>query len=171
MALQLTDLLIVERGGVQYQTTVSGIRSLLGTNYVVANITARDALSSSDGLSEGDRAYVVDASSDSTVSSGGAEYIYDGTAWIKVTEVESLDLTGSTPTNLSWNSSTNTIINDNGNNVTIPEVNSSNDGLATPSMFNNSHQPASRAGAASTNPITVNGSQAIGFSIANLDNA
>lgn len=46
---------------------------------VVADITARDALTSEEGLI----AYVVDATGDSTVKSGGASYIYDGSNWIK----------------------------------------------------------------------------------------
>ena len=172
MALQSTDLLVVERGGVQYQLTVNALRQFIGTNYVVSDITARDALGSSDGLSEGDRAFVVDASSDSTVNSGSAEYVYDGTSWIKVTEVESLDLTGATPTNLSQNSSTDTVVNDNGTNASIPTVTSSNNGLATPSMLNNSHSPASSGGTSSTNPVVVNGgTQTITFSIANLASA
>lgn len=56
---------------------------------VVADITARDALASP--LS-GDLAYVVSAVGDATVASGGATYIYSGSAWVKVSEFESLDL-------------------------------------------------------------------------------
>jgi hypothetical protein len=172
MALQSTDLLVVERGGVQYQLTVNALRQFIGTNYVVADIAARDALSASDGLSEGDRAFVVNASADATVNSGSAEYIYDGTSWIKVTEVESLDLTGATPTNLSYNSSTDTIVNDNGTNVTLPTVTGTNNGLATPAILNNSHSAASSGGSSSTNPVVVNGgTQVITFSIANLASA
>ena len=36
-------------------------------------------------------ALVVDATADSTVETGGAEYIYDGTKWIKVSELNDLD--------------------------------------------------------------------------------
>ena len=54
---------------------------------VVADITARDALTSEEGLI----AYVVDATGDSTVTSGGASYIYDGSNWIKISEFESMD--------------------------------------------------------------------------------
>ncbi len=54
---------------------------------VVADITARDALTPEEGLI----AYVVDATGDSTVTSGGASYIYDGSNWIKISEFESMD--------------------------------------------------------------------------------
>ncbi len=55
---------------------------------VVADITARDALTTAEGLI----AYVVDATGDSTVKSGGASYIYDGSNWIKISEFESMDM-------------------------------------------------------------------------------
>jgi len=54
---------------------------------VVNNIAARDALDAFTGL----HALVIDASSDSTVETGGAEYVYNGTAWIKVSELNDLD--------------------------------------------------------------------------------
>lgn len=60
---------------------------------IVANIAARNALT---GLFAGLNVYVTDASGDSTVNSGGAYYLYDGTNWIKTGESESLDLV------LSW---------------------------------------------------------------------
>lgn len=57
--------------------------------YVVANIDARNAL-----LNKfiGMRAYVIDATADSTVDLGAAEYIWNGSAWYKVFEEESMDL-------------------------------------------------------------------------------
>ena len=54
---------------------------------VVADITARDALTPEEGLI----AYVVDATGDSTVTAGGASYIYDGSNWVKISEFESMD--------------------------------------------------------------------------------
>ena len=54
---------------------------------VVNNIAARDALDAFTGL----HALVIDASADSTVETGGAEYVYNGTAWIKVSELNDLD--------------------------------------------------------------------------------
>jgi len=55
----------------------------------VADIAARDALTEKDGL-----IYVLDASSDSTVASGAAQYVWDEStsAWKKIGESESLDL-------------------------------------------------------------------------------
>lgn len=55
---------------------------------VVDNITARDALDAFQGL----HAFVVDASADPTVGAGGgAEYVYNGTKWIKISEFNNLD--------------------------------------------------------------------------------
>lgn len=54
---------------------------------IVSNITARDALSAFSGL----HALVLDATGDNTVETGGAEYIYDGTKWVKVSELNDLD--------------------------------------------------------------------------------
>lgn len=48
--------------------------------YVVADITARDALT----VQEGDVAKVTDASADPAVTSGSASYIYDGSAWVRL---------------------------------------------------------------------------------------
>jgi len=55
---------------------------------VVENITERDALSAFSGL----HALVIDASADETVGSGGgAEYVYNDTKWIKISEFNNLD--------------------------------------------------------------------------------
>lgn len=55
---------------------------------VVADITARDSLSAFSGM----HALVLDATADATVEAGGAEYVYDGTAWQKISELNDLDL-------------------------------------------------------------------------------
>jgi len=55
---------------------------------VVVDIAARNALSAFSGL----HALVLDATADATVDSGGAEYVYDGTAWQKISEFNDLDL-------------------------------------------------------------------------------
>jgi hypothetical protein len=55
---------------------------------VVVDIPARDALSAFTGM----HALVLDASADSTVETGGAEYVYDGTAWQKISELNDLDM-------------------------------------------------------------------------------
>lgn len=74
----------------------SGGSGLSGTT-VVANIAARDALVATSG----EFAYVIDASADATVGTGGATYVYDGATWIKVAEAESLDLSAYTQTFLT----------------------------------------------------------------------
>ena len=62
-----------------------------GGMQIVADITARDALTPTNGL----YVLVLDASADSTVTSGAASYVYRTatTTWIKLTEYESLDVT------------------------------------------------------------------------------
>lgn len=55
---------------------------------VVENITARDELNAFEGL----HALVIEASADSTVGAGGgAEYVYNGTKWVKISEFNNLD--------------------------------------------------------------------------------
>lgn len=65
--------------------TASQVPALAITEtFVVADIAARNALviGSGDGqVQEGDVAVVIDASADPAVDSGGASYIYDGSAW------------------------------------------------------------------------------------------
>ena len=65
--------------------TVSGASVV----YVKDDIAGRDALTD---LTVGSICYVTDASADSTVDSGAASYIWDGTTWKKLTEFESLDV-------------------------------------------------------------------------------
>ena len=60
---------------------------LSGAVKYVADITARDALTEKGGL-----VIVVDASADTTVASGTAGYSWDGSAWTKVFESESMDV-------------------------------------------------------------------------------
>ena len=55
---------------------------------VVNDIAARDELSPFQGM----HALVIDASGDETVESGGgAEYVYNGSKWIKISEFNELD--------------------------------------------------------------------------------
>lgn len=61
--------------------------SSVGTLVVVDDIAARNAISSPSG-----EVFVKDATADSTVASGGARYLYDGGAWVKIAETESMDL-------------------------------------------------------------------------------
>ncbi len=55
---------------------------------VVVDIAARDALNAFTGM----HALVLDATSDATVEAGGAEYVYDGTGWQKISELNDLDM-------------------------------------------------------------------------------
>lgn len=55
---------------------------------VVADITARDALAPTVTT----LALVLDATDDTTVASGAATYVFDGTVWTKISEHESLDV-------------------------------------------------------------------------------
>lgn len=73
---------------------------------VVADIAARNTITGDD-LYDGLRVRVLDATGDSTVKSGWAEYTYDeaNTTWIKLSEKESMDIV------LDW-----------GNLQSIPEV-------------------------------------------------
>lgn len=57
--------------------------------FIKANIGERDAI---DSKKAGDRCYVTDATGDPTVTKGAAEYIWDGSKWVKTYEAESLDL-------------------------------------------------------------------------------
>lgn len=70
----------------------------LGSGVIVADIAARNALSPSGVVI----AYVLNATGDATVSSGGATYIYNpsGSSWTKIAEFESMD------TSMSWASLT-----------------------------------------------------------------
>lgn len=66
----------------------------IGSVEVVANIAARDALA----LTSNAQVFVIDATGDPTVSSGGATYIYrvSNDTFTKISEAESLDVA------LSW---------------------------------------------------------------------
>lgn len=71
----------------EIDNNISNKLSQLNGITVVDNIADRDAISNPVG-----EVYVIDASSDSTVASGGARYLYNSGAWIKTTESESMDL-------------------------------------------------------------------------------
>ncbi|HSA05698.1 MAG TPA: hypothetical protein P5556_00805 [Candidatus Gastranaerophilales bacterium] len=55
---------------------------------VVVDIAARNALSAFSGM----HALVLNAEADPSVEAGGAEYVYDGTAWQKISELNDLDM-------------------------------------------------------------------------------
>ena len=78
--------------GSNVETELGALKSLIAGKKpadVVADISARDAIESPQ---KGDLVWVEDASADDTVESGAALYLYNGTAWRKVAEVESMDV-------------------------------------------------------------------------------
>lgn len=174
MALQSTDLFIVERAGVQYQMTADQIADFVGAvrDFTAADITARDALT---GLNVGDRVFVTDATADAEVDSGWAVYRVQSTGpnvFEKIQEQESMDLvvTGGT-TNLGYTASaaSGTITNDNGDNAVIPLADGTNAGLMSPAAFNAVHPAASAGLTAQSNPVVVNGgNQQVTFNITQL---
>ena len=102
-ASQITDFSTAADARITLQKGVSnGIATLdvngkipttqIPTNYkeaaVVDNITARDALTPFAGL----HALVINATADTTVETGGgAEYVYSGNKWVKISEFNNLD--------------------------------------------------------------------------------
>lgn len=72
------------------QTLINNAVAAISEITIVADITARDALSPTYSM----YVYVEDATDDATVASGGATYIYNTTtpAWVKVSEAESMDI-------------------------------------------------------------------------------
>lgn len=173
MALQTTDLFIVERAGVQYKMTATQIADFVGAirDYTVADITARNALT---GLKVGDRVFVTSAVGDATVASGWAIYrvsSIDPNVFAKVQEQESMDVSITAATNLSATVSAASIIiaSDTGTDATIPLATGTLAGLASPSMFTNEHVKALAGLTAASNPINVNSAtQAITFGITQL---
>lgn len=73
----------------EIDTHITNKLSATGALTIVADIAERDALTDKNG-----EVFVRDASADTTVASGGAKYLWDATntAWIKVSETESMDV-------------------------------------------------------------------------------
>lgn len=180
MALQSTDLFIVERSGVQYKMTanqiadfVGAVRDLTATTY--SNMIA-GTFTGGETAKQGDRVFIADASGDSSVDSGYAGYRIDSIGPITVTkmyEQESMDIvvTGGT-TNLDYTPSaaSGTITNDNGDNAVIPLADGTNAGLMSPAAFQNVHPPASAGLTSAANPVVINGgNQQVTFNITQLD--
>lgn len=192
MAVQGSDLFIISRAGTHYKTLASDVLAYVQANvgtseYEVATIAARNALT---GLSVGDRVFVTDATTDATVGSGWAIYVYRGAStWTKVAEQEGLDVVvGGANLGYTSGATSGIVTSSSGASATIPAATGSIAGLMVPSQFNKlgfvtitaatdldamraaSHAPATVSGSAATNPVTISG-QAIGFSIANLTTA
>jgi hypothetical protein len=192
MAVQGSDLFLISRAGTHYKTLASDILAYIQANvgtseYEVATSAARNALT---GVSVGDRVFVTDATTDATVSSGWAIYVYRGAStWTKVAEQEGLDVVvGGADLTYTSGASNGIVVSSSGADATIPAATGAIAGLMVPAQFNKlgfltvtaatdldamrtaSHAAATVSGSASTNPVTISG-QAIGFSIANLTTA
>lgn len=78
------------QGMIDASMAAAGANNLI----IVDDITARDALTPDSNI----QVFVVDATGDATVASGGATYLYrfSTTSWIKINEAESMDVV------LSW---------------------------------------------------------------------
>jgi hypothetical protein len=188
MAVQGSDYFIIERGGAVYSALASDILAYVQANvgtseYDVADITARNALT---GLSTGDRVFVVDASADSTVTSGWAIYVWRGGGFTKVAEAEGLDVVaGGADLGYTASPTQGVVTSSSGTDATIPAANGTNAGLMVPAqvtklghltvtaatdldaMRTASHAAVTLAGTTNTNPLTLSG-QVIGFSISQL---
>lgn len=70
--------------------------SRIPSSYKECAVYATYASLPGTGPFTGAHAFVTDASGDPTVTSGAAEYIWNGTVWVKIAEVESMDVV------LSW---------------------------------------------------------------------
>lgn len=168
MPLQLTDRFAIARGSTAYHVTsddvISLVRDSLGTvEHEAATITARDALT---GLSQGDHVFVTDASADASVNAGWAVYRWNGTAFLKIAEAESIDVSLTVNLGTTVSPTEGVVTNTAGTDATIPLVDATNAGLASPEMFNNSHVAvvASANGGIAVNAAT----QAISLAIETL---
>lgn len=75
------------------KVSITQIPSIMKEGTVVTDIDAMEAITEKyTGL----RVFVLDATDDETVEKGGAEYVFNGTEFVKISEVESMDLV------LSW---------------------------------------------------------------------
>lgn len=178
MALQNTDLLQVQRAGVQYKMTAQQIADFVGNagKINVATIAERDALTvATDDLETGTEIFVADASNDPTVDSGWAKYRVDTISpisFIKLQEQENLDTVIIAESNLAYVESTTggDVTNSNGTGFTIPIVDLTKAGLATPDMFSKIHVPATAGLTPATNSINVDaGTQVITQNFDQLD--
>lgn len=174
MALQTTDLFIVERSGVQYQMTANQIADFVGAvrDFTAVDIAGRNALTD---VKVGDRVFVTDATADANVDSGWAIYRLSSESpnvYEKIQEQESMDIAVSAVTNLGTTitAASITITNDTGSNAIIPLADGTNAGLMSPSAFSAIHNPASSGLTSGTNPVVVNGgTQEVTFNITQLD--
>ena len=137
-------------GKALFQQIITALETIPGSvQSVVADITARDALASP---ASGDLAYVTDASADATVTSGAALYAYDGAAWQKIAEFESLDV----QTDLAFANQTATtadVTSSTGANATLTGATNSLAGLATAAQITNIESLVALSGLAANTTV------------------
>jgi len=172
MGLINSDLFMVERSGVQYKMTAEEIANFVGAvrDFTASTITARDAIT---GLTVGDRVFVTDASSDSTVTANWAVYRVQSlapTVFEKIQEQESMDLVISATTDLAYTASAGSgvVTSNTGTDATIPLADGTNAGLMPPAMFTNSHPEATAGLTAGTNPVNITAGQVVTFGVTQL---
>lgn len=85
----INNTLLVKADLVNGLVPLSQLPSQVKERRVVNTIADRNAIEDKFANLQ---VYVIDATGDSTVKSGGADYLYDGTKWIKTGESESLDV-------------------------------------------------------------------------------
>jgi hypothetical protein len=81
--------------GSDAQTEINALKAAVGGAakfYTADNIAGMYALEATPGVNVGDRCYVIDATDDEAVAAGGAEYLWVGDWWSKISEAESMDL-------------------------------------------------------------------------------
>ena len=122
MALQNSDLFIVERAGERYNMTADQIADFVGA---VRDFTAPD-LAGRDALTDpfvGDRIFVTDASADPDVDAGWAIYRLQSVGpnvYEKVQEQESMDVLISVDLGYTAGATSGTITNTAGASAVIP---------------------------------------------------
>lgn len=158
MALSPSDLFVVQVGANIRKTDLAAItayiQSQLGsTEYVAADISARDQTSLTNTLTPGDMVFVTDASADPTVTSGWAIYRWNGSAYTKLAEQEAIDV--SITTNLGYTAAPGegTVTSSNGTNATLPAATLTNAGLLLPAEKALISAALQRAGGTVTGPI------------------
>jgi len=171
MALQNSDLFIVERAGERYNMTADQIADFVGAvrDFTAPDIDGRDLLT--DPV-VGDRIFVTDASADPDVDAGWAIYRLQSVGpnvYEKVQEQESMDVAIAVDLGYTAGATSGTITNTAGAPAVIPAVTATEAGLATPALLNASHVAASAGQTNTTNPIVIDSAtQVATFNVAQL---
>ena len=193
MPLQGSDALPISRAGTNYKILGSDILAYVQSNvgtgeYVVADITARNALNANMTL--GDRVIVNDATGDATVTAGWAIYVWmAANTWRKVAEQEGLDVVvGGADLTMVVGATNIQVNSSSGSDIILPLATAALSGLQSPANFAKdnfltvtaatdldairtaSHAAVTVSGTAASNPISIAG-QILSFNIAALASA